>query len=121
LRAEKDADVLRPDKPEGLVYVDTTNGPPLVGALYVMPRVGLAGRSGGSITHWHTHNVCISVAPLGLAGLATPLGACPPGSLNVATPEMLHVWTVDVPGGPFADELDKEFVARLTKRSAGRG
>ena len=116
---EHDDEVLEPTRPEGLVYVPTADGPLLVGALFIMPRLGLAGPTpGGPITHWHTHNVCIGLPPLLLAGLATPVGACPPGSINVTTPEMMHVWTIDNPGGPYADELDKAFIARLSRGSS---
>ncbi|HEY3062974.1 MAG TPA: hypothetical protein VGL99_28715 [Chloroflexota bacterium] len=105
---EHDGRVLDPQHPEGLVYVDTT----LVGALFQMPRLGEIGpQPGGTITHWHTHdNICIGLAGL---GLATPFGACPPFSIGVAAPAMMHIWTIDNPGGPFADELDPAFVRRL--------
>lgn len=117
---EHDTEVLQPERPEGLVYVNTEDGPLLVGAVFTMPKLGLNGPTpGGPITHWHTHNVCIALPKIALTGLATPLGACPPGSINVTTPEMMHVWTIDVPGGPFADDLDDKFVARLA-REGGR-
>ena len=34
---------------------------------------------------------------------------------TVTRPAMLHVWTVDNPGGPFADQLDPAFTARLAR------
>jgi hypothetical protein len=116
---EHDDEVLQPERPEGLVYIKTQDGPLLVGAVLTIPRVGLSGPApGGPITHWHTHNVCIALPKIALAGLATPMGACPPGSINVTTPDMMHVWTVDVPGGPFADDLDDTFVARLAREGS---
>jgi len=116
---EQDADVLDPRRPEGLVYTSTPDGLVLVGALFELPRLGMEGPTpGGAITHWHTHdNVCIALPVMALMGLATPLGACPPGSVNVTTPGMLHIWTIDQPGGPFADQLDPAAAARLTSRS----
>src|SRR5262249_45640123 len=36
---ERDGDVFNPERPQGLVYV----GPRLVGALYIMPRLGVDG------------------------------------------------------------------------------
>jgi hypothetical protein len=40
--------------------------------------------------------------PLGLAGLESPFGVCPIGSVNIPkTGEMLHMWTL--PGVPIED------------------
>jgi hypothetical protein len=112
---EQDDDVLDPSRPEGLVYAGSADGLVLVGALFTLPRLGMEGPTpGGTITHWHTHdNVCIALPVMALVGMATPLGACPPGSVNVTTPGMMHIWTVDQPGGPFADDLDPAVLARL--------
>jgi hypothetical protein len=30
--------------------------------------------------------------------------------VSLTTPEMMHVWVVDSPAGPFAEGLDKEWV-----------
>src|SRR5579859_7339314 len=108
-------DVLDPSRPQGLVYAPAGGGLVLVGALFELPRLGMEGPTpGGAITHWHTHdNVCISLPVIVLAGLATPLGGCPPFSVNVTTPGMMHVWIIDQPGGPFADQLDPVAAARL--------
>jgi hypothetical protein len=114
---EKDGSALDPWRPEGLVYAPTPNGPLLLGAVFKMDRAGQAGPTpAGPIAHWHSHpNLCVSLLNLGLSGIATPGGTCPPGALNVTTPAMLHVWTVDNPGGPWVDELDKAYLARLLR------
>jgi hypothetical protein len=40
----------------------------------------------------------------------SPFGSCPALSVNLTVPEMMHVWIVDNPNGPFAEGLDKEWV-----------
>jgi hypothetical protein len=113
----KDGRVLDPERPEQLVYANTAMGPVLVGAVYVMERPGIAApRVGGPLTEWHTHSLCITPLPPFVAGLVTPFGTCPPGSMGLVTPEMMHVWTVANPGGPFAQKLDAATVARITGR-----
>ena len=99
---EHDGRVFDPTHPESLVYAVAPNGRPvLLGAVFQMPEIGQRGPTiGGPLTVWHAHeNVCMSLTPLGLAGLMSPLGSCPVGSLLLArTAEMIHVWIV--PGAP---------------------
>ncbi|HYR49198.1 MAG TPA: hypothetical protein VES90_03360, partial [Candidatus Eisenbacteria bacterium] len=46
-----DADILRPDHVQSLIYFNSTRGPILIGAMYIMPRLGMAGPEiGGSLT-----------------------------------------------------------------------
>ena len=55
---------------------------------------------GGALTPWHVHtNLCFDRS--GIAGTDDD-GSCPPGSVNVGTPPMLHVWVAPNPDGPFA-------------------
>jgi hypothetical protein len=86
----------------------------LLGAVYEMPRIGEPGPDfGGAVTRWHVHAaICFSPVPPFLVGLVSPFGTCPSGSFNVVTPAMMHVWTVDVPGGPYSD-LSPEEIAKL--------
>ncbi|MGH2598763.1 MAG: hypothetical protein ACRDJ9_05180, partial [Dehalococcoidia bacterium] len=110
----KDDIVLDPNRPEQLVYANTTEGPVLVGVVYVMPRPGMEGPAvGGPITRWHTHTFCAAPMPSWFAGLLSPFGACPAGTVNAVMPEMMHVWTVDHPGGPFAEHLDEAYLKGL--------
>jgi len=114
---KKDGRTLDPIRPEGLVYANTRHGPMLLGAVYEMPKPGKAGPAvGGSITPWHAHeNICISLTPLTLSGIASPFGRCPTGSVLIAvTPEMIHVWTAPNPAGAFGD-LDEGWVRRLVR------
>ena len=70
-----------------------------------MEKVGEPGpAAGGPLTNWHAHNVCVIVTPPGF-GLVSPFGGCPLGAVAVTIPEMMHVWVVDNPGGPFAENL----------------
>ena len=97
--------LLDPNHPQTLVYGRGSHGPMLLGAMYMMPKPGQAGPApGGPLTVWHSHdNLCFSLAPLGIAGLQSGFGQCPFGTLNVNTPEMIHIWTVPSPDGPYHD------------------
>lgn len=88
---QRDGEVLDPTRPEALVYANTSEGAVLLGAMYLMPEPGVSGpRIGGCLTQWHAHS---------LRGWETP--------------EMLHVWTADVPGGPFSELRPRQFVSSL--------
>lgn len=104
---EHDDRVLDPAHPETLVYAVAPDGRPvLMGAMFLMPKIGQPGPTlGGPLTVWHAHqHVCFSLTPPGLAGLLSPLGTCPLGSIDVPlTPEMIHVWIVPGAPQPFGD------------------
>jgi hypothetical protein len=105
-----DGRILDPQRPETLVYAISGGRATLLGALFVMQNAGEPGPAvGGSITHWHAHNVCVTALPPGF-GLVTPFGGCTALSVDITTPEMMHVWVVDSPAGPFADGLDDAWV-----------
>lgn len=102
---QHDGQILDPTRPEALVYANTRHGLILLGAMYEMPTPGATGPDiGGRLTQWHVHtSICLSpLRPL-IVGVVSPFGACPSGSINLVTPAMLHVWTVDLPGGPFSE------------------
>ena len=68
---------LDPNHPEGVIY----DGRKVIGAVFMMPMAGDRGpRPGGCLTEWHTH----------------------PDPKGNPSPEALHVWIVDRPGGPFS-------------------
>jgi hypothetical protein len=105
-----DGRILDPQRPETLVYAISGGRATLLGALFVMQKGGEPGPAvGGSITHWHAHNVCVTAFPPGF-GLVTPFGGCTALSVDITTPEMMHVWVVDSPAGTFADGLDDAWV-----------
>ena len=99
---ENDGRILDVAHPETLVYAVAPNGQPvLMGAMFLMPKIGEAGPTiGGPLTVWHVHqHICFSLTPPGIAGLLSPLGGCPIGTIDMAlTAEMIHIWIV--PGAP---------------------
>lgn len=99
-----DPTVLDPEHPESLVYRSTDgtkSGYRLESAMYILPSLDTPIPDvGGSLTPWHNHgDLCFGAGTM-IVG-TTAAGACPPGSSNVKTPDMLHVWIVDHPDGPF--------------------
>lgn len=106
-----DGRILDPERPETLVYAIEGGRATLLGVVFVMEQAGVAApEPGGPITRWHAHNICLTALPPGF-GIVTPFGNCPALSLNVTTPEMMHVWVVeDAPGGAFAEGLDQQWV-----------
>ncbi|GHJ46068.1 hypothetical protein Cs7R123_34100 [Catellatospora sp. TT07R-123] len=113
-----DGAVLDPRRPEMLVFAIEGGRATLLGVVYVIERAGTAGpEPGGPVTRWHAHNLCISLAPPGI-GVVTPFGGCPTLSVALTTPEMMHVWVVDPPGGAFAEGVDQKW-ARDYHRTHG--
>lgn len=121
-----DGRVLDPDRPEFLVYVDPdraaddlrSDEPPaalarrvVVGAMYWAADPPAHGpQPGGPLTVWHFHewspdHWCGDAHGL---PLATPLpgGGCPAGAPIGRSAEMLHVWSVRTPDGPFATSME---------------
>jgi hypothetical protein len=118
-----DEDILRPDHVQSLIYFNSTHGPVLIGAMYIMPRLGMPGPEiGGSLTVWHKHdNLCfdrttgviVAFTHDGSANINDKSGTCPAGSSNRSTPEMLHVWLIENPDGPFGSDMAPEVLASL--------
>ena len=118
-----DADILRPDHVQSLIYFNSTHGPVLIGAMYIMPRLGMPGPEvGGSLTVWHHHdNLCfdrttgtiVAFAHDSSANTLEKSGTCPAGSSNRSTPEMLHVWLIATPDGPFASDMNPDVLTAL--------
>jgi hypothetical protein len=107
---KKDGVVLDPRRPEMLVYAIDGRTATLLGVVFVMEKAGAPGPApGGPVTRWHAHNICLTALPPGF-GIVTPFGNCPALSVNVTSPEMMHVWVVNNPGGPFAEGLDEGWV-----------
>lgn len=82
---QAEPDVLNTMKPESIIYWRATPESPmyLIGAMYLVPRADDVGPAvGGCLTTWHVHG-----EPFAAAGTVTP--------------EMLHVWLIPLPGGPF--------------------
>ena len=111
-----DAYVLDPLHVQSLIYYNGKSGTRLIGAMYIMPTRAQDGPDiGGPLTVWHQHrNICfdnttgIAVAFIHSADFDSTekSGACPRGSTLQVTPQMLHVWLIDNPDGPFASTMD---------------
>jgi len=103
--AERDGRVLDPDRPELLMYAIADGRATLLSAVYTLPRAGQPGPTpGGPLTRWHAHNGCLSLLPPGFS-VVDAYGGCPALSVQVTLPVMMHVWVVDNPGGPYADQV----------------
>lgn len=119
----KSTDVLRPDHVQSLIYFNSKHGPILIGAMYIMPDLATPGpQVGGSLTVWHKHDqLCINKTTGVIVAFAhdsssnsnDKSGTCPRGSSNGSTPEMLHVWLIDTPDGPFASDMAPDVLATL--------
>jgi hypothetical protein len=114
-----DGRTLDPDHMESLIYVHVAGRDLLVGGMYLMP-IGETGPAiGGSLTRWHAHDdLCLD--PVKILALAQTSKGCPPGSVVRKTGEMLHVWAIAYPGGPFAD-LDATRLRTAVKQYYGIG
>ncbi|MHB1853836.1 MAG: hypothetical protein ACYCS2_02110 [Acidimicrobiales bacterium] len=98
-----------PNHIDSLVYAFTPDGPVLVAAMYLLPRSGQKGPMPyGCLVQWHAHtNLCYSPA----TGVIDGFTPCPPGTFNIPTGMMTHVWQVPVAGGPLAlDPSDLDVV-----------
>jgi hypothetical protein len=100
---------LNPQQPSSLVYaIDVPHHAPiLLGAMYIENGNTNGPQIGGGLTRWHSHlTVCDNDKPT-IAGFGVQLrGTCNPVTWHDQyTSQMLHVWVVPYPGGPFSDDL----------------
>lgn len=108
---QEDGRTLDPQAPEQLVYAVRGGRSLLLGVVFQVPVAGERGPAiGGSSTRWHAHDVCVGLLPPGF-GVVSPFGTCPGLTVALTLPEMIHVWVVDPPGGPYAEHLDDAWVA----------
>jgi len=113
-----DAYILDPQHIQSLIYFNGKGGTQLIGAMYIMPTRAEDGPDiGGPLTVWHQHNnICfenntgIAVAFVHSSDFDSTdkSGSCPRGSTLRVTPQMLHVWLIDNPDGPFASTMDPQ-------------
>jgi len=100
---------LDPQHPSSLVYAINVphHAPILLGAMYIENGRTNGPQVGGSLTRWHSHLVVCQGGRPTVAGFGVQLrGVCDPGTWhNRYTEQMLHVWVVPYPGGPFSDDL----------------
>jgi len=111
---------LNPEHPESLIYGNSAKGPILLAAMYIAHRIGQPGPDiGGPLTLWHAHsNLCFDARTNIIDAFTDAAGNCPAGSFNSGTPEMLHVWVVDNPNGPFSTDMNPEALVKLLQAGA---
>src|SRR6516164_3258293 len=101
---------LNPQHPSSLVYATDVphHAPILLGAMYIENGSTNGPQVGGGLTRWHSHlTVCEHNKQI-VAGFGVALGQCNPADwANHYTSQMLHVWVVPYPGGPFSDDLSR--------------
>ena len=114
--------VLDPERPEFLMYYRSGGKRILVGFMYLVGEPLAEGpQIGGGETVWHYHvwsrKNCL-LGELLVVGLPDENGVCRRGSLAYRSPEMMHVWLVDHPDGPFTSNMamDRDLLASLVER-----
>lgn len=112
----RDGRVLDPERPEFLMFYDSGPGEDatkvLVGAMFLVEAPDAEGpQIGGPLTRWHFHiwrePRCL-LDGLVVLGAADAEGRCAEGVAGRRSPEMLHVWLIDHPEGPFATKMHLE-------------
>jgi hypothetical protein len=109
---------LDPDRPEFLMFYDTPAGKRLAAFMFLARGPDDHGRQiGGPLTIWHFHAwskpLCFRDRRF-LIGDSDARGECANGVALLRSPEMLHVWLVKHPEGPYAgnmaltEEMQKE-------------
>jgi hypothetical protein len=114
--------VLDPEKPEFLLYYDTAKGKKLAGVMYLVSKPDERGpQVGGPLTIWHYHAWQKAKCLLnGMVVVTEPSadGSCMVGEPSNRSPEMMHVWFLDHPNGPFSTKmsLPPELLKQLEER-----
>ena len=116
--------VLDPERPEYLMFQDTSNGKRLSGAMFTVPGFTAEGEQiGGPLTQWHYHvwrsPFCFLGGRLMVADAVD--GKCSEGVPSLRSVEMLHVWFLDHPRGTYASQmgLPPKVMDRLVKKRGG--
>ncbi len=124
----RDGRVFDPERPEFLMYYGTPQGKKLAGFMFY-PDTALdrGPQLGGPLTIWHWHvwnqTGCLVEGLLNV-GIADENGRCERGTPTNRSPEMVHVWLIDHPDGPFSTNMSIEpaaFQKMVAKRRAERG
>lgn len=101
--------VLDPARPEFLMFYDTESGKKLVGVMFLVREPAERGpQVGGPLTLWHYHTWRQPLCLLNRLLVVTEPdenGACLIGEAALRSPEMMHVWFVEHPLGPFSTQM----------------
>ncbi len=116
--------VLDCEKPEFLMYYDTPQGKGLAGLMfYADTPTGWGPQIGGPLTVWHYHvwaPIQCMLDQMLLVGTADGQGRCVEGLPMHRSPEMIHVWFIDRPKGPFTSSMylpDEEIALLMARRA----
>ncbi len=124
-----DDEILDPDRPEVLMYYPTASGKlELVGFMFMASSRSQWGpQVGGPLTVWHYHiwrkKQCVERGVISL-GFVDADQKCETGVGHHRSLEMMHVWLIDHPQGPFATPmaLPQDFLEKgIAKRKRERG
>jgi len=115
---------LNPQHPSSLVYAINVphHAPILLGAMYIEDGPTNGPQVGGSLTRWHAHLVVCDGGKPTVAGFGVQLrGVCDPATWRDRyTAQMLHVWVVPYPGGPFSDDLSAAATSAAVRAVLGQ-
>ena len=118
-----DGEFLNPEEPEYLMFYDVNGEKILAGVMFVQDDIGMHGEQiGGHETVWHFHHYpdgkCIPIPADKARMLKNKVdqGDCEIGVLLNNSPQMLHVWFVDHPGGRFSSSMNVENEVILNTR-----
>ncbi len=105
-----DDGILDPERPEFLMFYQTDYGKRLVAYMYLARHRDERGpQMGGPLTLWHHHFLAKPICHLhDLIWAAFPGedGQCSVGTPHNRSPEMMHVWFIDHPQGPFSTRME---------------
>ena len=120
--------ILDPEHPEFLMYYQLEGQQHLAGVMYLARTRSEQGQQvGGPLTVWHFHTwrrAQCAIEGIMPRGWAAPDGSCKEGLPKHRSAEMIHVWLIDRPNGPFSTEMavsSEEMREGLSKRLAERG
>jgi len=115
---------LDPRHPSSLVYATDVphHAPILLGAMYIESGGRSGPQVGGSLTRWHSHLVVCRGGSRIIAGFGVKLrGHCDAATWqDNYTDQMLHVWVVRYPGGPFSDDLSSAATRAAARAALGQ-
>ncbi len=111
--------LLDPDHPEFLMYAGPDEARKLVAFMFMArTRTEWGPQIGGSLTVWHHHVFarmqCVLKGMIPRGFVDDPRD-CKGGTVTHRTPEMMHVWLIPHPDGPFATDmgLDESGLSKL--------